>query len=51
MATLRITENGYVTNPIFRFVARFFMGYTSEIRKYLTALAQHFGEKPQIGDE
>jgi uncharacterized protein YndB with AHSA1/START domain len=49
-STLRITENGYVTNPIFRFVARFVMGYTSEMEKYLTGLAQHFGEKPQIGD-
>jgi uncharacterized protein YndB with AHSA1/START domain len=49
-STLRITENGYVTNPIFRFVARFVMGYTSEMDKYLTGMAQHFGEKPQIGD-
>jgi hypothetical protein len=49
-STLRITENGYVTNPIFRFVARFVIGYTSEMDKYLTGLAQHFGEKPQIGD-
>jgi uncharacterized protein YndB with AHSA1/START domain len=49
-STLRITENGYVTNPIFRFVARYVMGYTSEMEKYLTGLAQHFGEKPQIGD-
>ena len=47
-STLRITENGYVTNPIFRFVGRFFIGYTSEMEKYLTGLAQHFGEKPQI---
>jgi carbon monoxide dehydrogenase subunit G len=49
-STLRITENGYVTNPFFRFVARYFIGYTSEMNKYLTGLAQHFGEKPQIGD-
>jgi uncharacterized protein YndB with AHSA1/START domain len=49
-STVRITENGYVTNPIFRFVARFVMGYTSEMDKYLTGLALHFGEKPQIGD-
>jgi uncharacterized protein YndB with AHSA1/START domain len=49
-STVRITENGYVTNPIFRFLARFVMGYTSEMDKYLTGLAQHFGEKPQIGD-
>jgi hypothetical protein len=49
-STLRITENGYVTNPIFRFVGRFFIGYSSELEKYLTGLAQHFGEKPQIGE-
>jgi hypothetical protein len=49
-STLRITENGYVTNPIFRFVGRFFIGYTSEMEKYLTGLANHFGEKPQIGE-
>jgi uncharacterized protein YndB with AHSA1/START domain len=49
-STLRITENGYVTNPIFRFIARFFIGYTSEMEKYLTGLARHFGEAPQIGD-
>jgi uncharacterized protein YndB with AHSA1/START domain len=49
-STVRITENGYVTNPIFRFVARFVMGYTSEMEKYLTGLAQHFGEQPQIGE-
>jgi hypothetical protein len=49
-STLRITENGYVSNPFFRFIARYFIGYTSEMNKYLTGLAQHFGEKPQIGD-
>ena len=49
-STLRITENGYVTNPIFRFVGRFFIGYASEMEKYLTGLSQHFGEKPQIGE-
>jgi len=49
-STLRITENGYVSNPFFRFVSRYFIGYTSEMNKYLTGLAQHFGETPQIGD-
>ena len=49
-STLRITENGYVTNPFFRFVGRFLMGYTSEMEKYLNGLSQHFGEKPQIGE-
>jgi hypothetical protein len=41
-STLRITENAYVTNPIFRFVGRFFIGYTSEMEKYLKGLSQHF---------
>jgi uncharacterized protein YndB with AHSA1/START domain len=49
-ATLRITENGYVTNPLFRFVSRFVLGYTSEIEKYLRSLAKNFGETPQISE-
>ncbi len=47
-ATLRITENGYVTNPVFRFVSRFVLGYTGEMEKYLRSLAKKFGEPPQI---
>jgi len=49
-ATLRITENGYVTNPVFRFVSRFVLGYTGEIEKYLRSLSRKFGEPPQIGE-
>jgi uncharacterized protein YndB with AHSA1/START domain len=49
-ATLRITENGFVTNPLFRFVSRFVMGYTGELEKYLRSLARKFGEQPQISD-
>src|SRR5271168_649489 len=45
-ATLRITENGYVTNPFFRFVSRFVLGYTGEMEKYLRSLAKKFGEPP-----
>ena len=47
-ATLRITENGYVTNPVFRFVSRFVLGYTTEIEKYLRSLAKKFGAPPQV---
>jgi uncharacterized protein YndB with AHSA1/START domain len=47
-ATLRITENGYVTNPVFRVVSRFVLGYTTEIEKYLRSLAKKFGEPPQV---
>src|SRR5271170_5060601 len=49
-ATLRITENGYVTNPVFRFVSRFVLGYTGEMEKYLRSLAKKFSEPPQIGE-
>ena len=41
---LRITEDGEIYNPIFRFVARFFMGYTRSIETYLRDLGKKFGE-------
>jgi hypothetical protein len=47
-AMLRITENGYVINPVFRLVSRFVLGYAGEIEKYLRSLARKFGEQPQI---
>ncbi len=40
--TLRITENGEVYNPLFRFVSRFVMGHTRTIDTYLSDVAQHF---------
>jgi hypothetical protein len=39
--TLRITEDGEVFNPFFRFVSRFVMGHTSTIDRYLDDLAKH----------
>ena len=33
--TLRITEDGEVYNPIFRFVSRFIMGHTATLDRYL----------------
>jgi uncharacterized protein YndB with AHSA1/START domain len=48
-ATLRITENGHISNPLFRFLSRFVFGYTGEMEKYLRSLAKKFGEQPQIG--
>jgi hypothetical protein len=41
---LRITENGEVYNPLFRFVSRFFMGHTATIDRYLNDVAAHFHE-------
>lgn len=40
--TLRITENGEVYNPLFRFVSRFVMGHTRTIDTYLQDAAKHF---------
>jgi hypothetical protein len=47
---LRITENGYVTNPVFRFMSRFVFGYSGQIEAYLRSLAKKFGEPAQIGE-
>jgi hypothetical protein len=49
-ATLRITERGYVTNPIFRFMSRTVFSQTSTIEAYLKSLARKFGEEPRIGE-
>ena len=48
--TLRITENGEVYNPLFRFVSRFVMGHTRTIDTYLSDVAQHFdsAEDPKL---
>jgi len=47
-STLRITENGEIYNVIFRFVARFFLGYTSSIENHLRDLGRKFGETVRI---
>jgi uncharacterized protein YndB with AHSA1/START domain len=44
--TLRITENGEVYNPVFRFVSRFVMGHASTIDKYLEAVATRYPRLP-----
>lgn len=45
---VRITEDGEVGNPIYRFVSRFMMGYTATIDTYLRDLGKKFGETPAI---
>jgi hypothetical protein len=47
-SAVRITEDGEIYNVIFRFVARFFMGYSSSIEGYLNDLGRKFGESIQI---
>jgi uncharacterized protein YndB with AHSA1/START domain len=39
-----ITEDGEVSNVIFRFMSRYIFGQTATIDSYLTSLAKHFGE-------
>ena len=41
---ITITENGVVSNPIFRFMSRHIFGQTATIDAYLTNMAKHFGE-------
>jgi hypothetical protein len=45
---LRITENGEVYNPIFRFVSRLVMGHATTIEQTLRALGKKFGEEIRI---
>jgi hypothetical protein len=45
---LSIVENGQIYNPVFRLMARYFIGYTSTMRTYLTDLGLHFGAAPQV---
>ncbi len=40
---LRISEDGEIYNVIFRFMARFFFGYTASIEGYLRDLSAKFG--------
>ena len=47
-ATLRITENGTVRNPIFRFLSRFVFGYDATMNGYLKSVARKFGEDPRV---
>lgn len=41
---LRITEDGFVKNVIFRCLARFVFGYTSTMETYLRDLGKKFGQ-------
>ena len=47
---IRITENGEVYNPVFRFVSRFIIGHTRSMDAYLRALGKATGEEIQPVD-
>jgi uncharacterized protein YndB with AHSA1/START domain len=42
--TLRLTEDGEVYNPIFRFVSRFVMGHDATMKQYLASVGTRFPE-------
>lgn len=39
---LRITEDGEIYNPLFRFMARFIFGYEATIASYMSAIEKRF---------
>lgn len=45
---LSITENGEVSNLVFRFMSNYIFGHTAGIDAYLKALSQHLGESPEL---
>jgi len=49
-AIVRITEDGEVYNPVFRFVSRFIVGHTSTMDAYLRALGKATGQQVRITD-
>jgi hypothetical protein len=42
---LRITEDGEVYNPVFRFISRFVLGHATTIDRYLRDVAARLGDK------
>jgi len=47
-STLTITEDGWVGNPIFRFVSRYVMGHHATMDGMLKEVAKKFGEQPEL---
>lgn len=41
---VRITEDGVVTNPLYRFMSRYVMGYYKGLETYIADLGRRFGE-------
>jgi hypothetical protein len=47
-STVKITEDGWVSNPIFRFVSRYVMGHHATMDGILKDVAKQFGEQPEL---
>jgi hypothetical protein len=50
-STLTITEDGWVANPIFRFVSRFVVGHHATMDGILKNVAKELGEEPALSGE
>ena len=50
-STLTITEDGWVGNPIFRFVSRFVIGHHATLDGMLKRVATQLGEEPSLSGE
>ena len=50
-STVTITEDGWVANPIFRFVSRFVVGHHSTMDGILKGVAKELGEEPSLSGE
>lgn len=50
-STLTITEEGWVSNPIFRFVSRFVMGHHYTMDTYLKNVAKALNQTPALSGE
>ena len=50
-STVTITEDGWVANPIFRFVSRFVIGHHATMDGMLKSVAKNFGEEPVLSGE
>ena len=50
-SALKITEDGYVSNPLFRFVSRVVIGHHRTIDAYLTNVARRFDEEAALSGQ
>jgi hypothetical protein len=50
VTVVRITEDGEVYNPVFRFMSRFVLGHTGTMDAYLRALGKATGQDIEIND-
>jgi Polyketide cyclase / dehydrase and lipid transport len=48
LTTVRITEDGEVYNPVFRFMSRFVLGHTRTMDAYLRALGKATGQEVEV---